>query len=285
MSEPAVPAEIGEALRRQGLEAIGFALLSPPDAQKHGRSSYRVELKGGRRAKARCFESLEAARRNFQLRRGLDESFVPAIGWHGSVLLETWVDGELLARLDHETRVEEAGVLLAGLHVSALASPAPPIDTAAWRDRAKGHLRAIDLAGVLAPREVARLGDALDRYDSGTPPATLTHRDFCAENMLIDTRGRLRVIDNEWLAVEPAGFDLGRTFCRWPMSEAAWARFLGAYRSIAPSESRALEFWKLVAALFGAHIRLRQAPERLAVPLGILHRMAGAPDTGPRAPS
>ena len=40
-------------------------------------------------------------------------------------------------------------------------------------------------------------GPALDRLDPGSAPAALIHRDFCAENMLIDREGRLRVIDND----------------------------------------------------------------------------------------
>ena len=55
---------------------------------------------------------------------------------------------------------------------------------------------------------------------------------FRTENMLIDPRGRLRIIDNEWFAIDPAGLDLGRSFTRWPMSQGAWGRFRRAYRSM-----------------------------------------------------
>jgi hypothetical protein len=82
----------------------------------------------------------------------------------------------------------------------------------------------------------------------------------------------LRVIDNEWFAVAPSGLDLGRTFCRWPMSEGTWRRFLAAYRSAAPADPGPLAFWKIVGALASAHIRLQQDPERLEVPLGVLRR-------------
>jgi hypothetical protein len=277
MSAPAIATEIEEALHRQGLRPRRLVLISPPDAHKRGRFSYRVEVEGGPTLKARRFETDEAARVNFELRSGLDEAFAAAIAWHGPVLLEAWVDGVPLEGLAPEARVEEAGAVLGRLHARPLATPTPPLGIAAWRERAAEQLQVLASAGMLAPHEVARLGDELCRHDPGSASATLVHQDFCAENMLIDARGRLRVIDNEWIAVGPAGFDLGRSFCRWPMSESAWERFLRAYRAVAPQDAGPLEFWKIVGALFGAHIRLRQAPERLAVPLGLLRRMAGLP--------
>jgi len=276
MSAPAIAMEIEEALHRQGLRPRRLVLISPPDAQKRGRALYRVEVEGGETIKARRFESSEAALRIFELRNGLEAAFAPAIARHEAVLLEEWIEGVPLAESDPEAWVEEAGALLGRLHARPLATPPPPVSTEPWRTRAAEQLGILGRAGTLAPHEVASLGDALGRHDPGTARATLVHRDYCAENMVIDAHRRLRVIDNEWIAVEPAGFDLGRSFCRWPMSESAWERFLRAYRSVAPQDAGPVAFWMIVAALLGAHIRLRQAPERLAVPLALLRRIAAS---------
>ena len=102
--------------------------------------------------------------------------------------------------------------------------------------------------------------------------------------MVIDAGGRLHVVDNEWLTVAPAGLDLGHTFSRWPMSADAWGRFLHAYRSASPGDPGPLAFWKIVAALTSARIRLAKAPARLAVPLGLLRRFAAEPGDTLRDP-
>jgi aminoglycoside phosphotransferase (APT) family kinase protein len=85
------------------------------------------------------------------------------------------------------------------------------------------------------------------------------------------------VIDNELIAIGPPGIDLARSFDRWPMSEAAWARFLAAYRSSAPAEPAALDFWMIVTILVGARVRLQRSPERLAATLARLRRLVPRP--------
>ena len=161
------------------------------------------------------------------------------------------------------------------LHARALDADEPAtFGTAEWSARALSDLEILSRAGKLARAESAALQAAIQQRDPSTARAALTHNDFCAENMLIDTRGHLRVIDNERLAIAPAGFDVGRTFDRWPMSEDAWACFRRGYRSSAPADVEALGFWKIVAALVGARVRYQRSPERLDAALALLRRFA-----------
>ena len=75
------------------------------------------------------------------------------------------------------------------------------------------------------------------------------------------------------IAIEPAGFDLGRTFQRWPMSPAAWRRFHDGYRSARASEPGAGAFWRYAAALVGARVYLQRGSPQLAPTIALLRRL------------
>ena len=284
MTSPAITREIEEAFDREGLRPRRSVLISRPEERKRMRCAYRVELEDGRTIKARQLESIEAASRLFELRVGLEEAFAPAMAQHGRVLLEAWIEGVPLTELDAEARAEEAGALLGRLHSIEVAARPQTVSTLQWRERTKEDLESLVEAGKLGLREVARLDAELDRWDPETARLACVHRDFCAENMLIDPRGRLRIIDNEWFTIDPAGLDLGRTFTRWPMSQGAWGRFRRAYRSTARVDRGTLPFWKIVSSLWSARFRLKQAPERLADPLGLLRRFAELPEAAVEDP-
>jgi aminoglycoside phosphotransferase (APT) family kinase protein len=267
-----IPQEIATALGEHGMRRRAIEVLSPPEPRKRGRSVYRVELEDGRTVKARLLESADAARRLFDLRARIDDAFTPALGHHGCVLLEAWAEGRPLTGADAGRRAAEAGALLARLHATPLADGAA-IDAEAPRARAARDLETLAAAGALAPADAVRLAATLRRLDPGASPAALIHRDFCAENMLIDPDGRLRVIDNEWLAVGPPGFDLARTRTRWPMASDVWRRFLRAYRAAARRDPGPLELWTIAAVLMTARVRLHGDPGRLGPALEALRRL------------
>ena len=93
--------------------------------------------------------------------------------------------------------------------------------------------------------------------------------------MIVDRAGALRVIDNEWLSLQPAGLDLARTVSRWPMSEAGWRRFLGAYRVHAPADPGPAAFWEVATLAWTARVRLRESAERAAGALARLRAVDG----------
>ena len=129
-------------------------------------------------------------------------------------------------------------------------------------------------AGRLTAAEVGRLEDLVSRNDPGFGGAALVHCDFRPENMLVDRQGRLRVVDNEWFRVDPAGWDLARTFAQWPMSEPVREEFLQGYRTTAHDESGSLGFWEVVVALWTLRIRFEDPPARLERPLALLGSFA-----------
>jgi Ser/Thr protein kinase RdoA (MazF antagonist) len=272
---PEVSRDIEEALEKHGLRARRIALVSPLRDRKGIRFAYRVDTGGGHSVKFRHFGSDEDARRHFELRAGLEATFAPALARYGPVLVEEWVEGVALTGPDRDGRAEEAGAVLGRLHARPLGPDVPStISTRKWSDGTESDLEILATAGELAPGEAARLRAEIRRRDPMMARAALIHLDFCAENMLIDLRGKLRVIDNELLSINPAGLDLGRTFHRWPMSEGAWSCFFRGYRSSAPSDPEPTGFWRIAAALTGTRVFLQRSPERLDASLALLRRFA-----------
>ena len=152
------------------------------------------------------------------------------------------------------------------------------MSTRRWRESAHSDLEILETAGVLASGEAARLRGELEQRDPGTARTVLAHVDFCAANMLIDSIGRLRVIDNEQLAVEPPGFDLGRTFDLWPMTEESRARFRRGYQSSAPADPEVIGFWRIVAAALDARVFLHRSLSSLRSSLAQLRRFTEGKD-------
>jgi hypothetical protein len=148
--------------------------------------------------------------------------------------------------------------------------------TAAWRDETERGLREILAAGGLDASDALLIRGALERLDPGQAMHGLVHTDFCGENMVIDRTGRLRVIDNEHLGVDALGYDVARTWYRWALPAPAWARVGSAYAARIPlTEPLAtLGFWRIVALVQSAALRLRNDRARAHVPLDCLRRMA-----------
>jgi len=281
MSMSDLAAQIEAAVRGLGRDVRRVVLLSPPDPRKRGRSTWRVALAEGGSLKARVLESEAAARELVELRAGLEPAFVPALACRGPVLVEQWIEGELLAAGPSAARAAEAGALLGRLHARPVSGAPATVPTDRWRAQAENDLDLVLAAGELEPREARVLRERLARDDPGRAPTALIHRDFCAENMLVDPAGRLHVIDNEWFLVDAVGLDLGRTLHRWPLPPAARDEFLAAYRDSARHDPGPPDFWILFSVLWSARIRLDQPPARRAEPLEAARRIAEGSDPNP----
>ena len=263
------------------IEAHGLApcratpISSLHDPDRTGRIAYRVETEDGRRVKLRLLESEDAVRRLVVLRSGIDPAFTAVVARYGPVLLEEWVEGEPLPGSEAEARVEEAAALLGRLHRTPLADEPDRCSSEPWREAAESDLLLLAEAGRLPEEPAEALRRRLAAEDPGEARAALIHRDFCAENLIVDPGGQLHMVDNEWLMVGPPAWDLGRTFHRWPMSPDAWERFTKAHRAEV-GEPEAYGFWQLSATLLSARVFHQHAPERLPPLLAILEDLARA---------
>jgi aminoglycoside phosphotransferase (APT) family kinase protein len=280
MSEPLDPA-VAVALNRAGLRVRSFHCISSIRAPETGRTVYRIDLVSGVTIKARRLQDEETACRLFEIRRGLPDAFAPAFHQYGAVVLEEWIEGEVLGeRAPSDGHLIKAGALLADLHAEPAVAGRPAHEmrgTAAWSDEAGECLRQIVAAGAFDRQEALLLHQALQRLDPQRATYGLVHLDFCGENMVIDRTGRLRVVDNERIGVGALGFDLARTWYRWALPSEAWDRFLSAYVARMPLAEpvETLGFWSIVAVVKSAALRLRMDQGRAHVPFERLRRMVG----------
>lgn len=274
--------DVAAALDFAGLRALTFREVSTIRSLPVRRTVYRIDLESGETIKARRLEDAGIARRLFEVRQDLPDAFVPAFMCHGPVLLERWVDGELLGNTTPaDDHLREAGLLLAGLHATPTVAGQPVHrreSTAAWRDEAERAIGAIVDADVLDAAAAATLRRVLLRADPGLATVGLTHLDFCGENMVVDRTGRLRVFDNDRVGIGMLGFDLARTWYRWALEPQAWRCFRAVYVSRMSSAEtlETLDFWRIVATAKSAALRLGADRTRVHVPLDRLRLIAGA---------
>jgi thiamine kinase-like enzyme len=279
MNEPLEP-EVLDAVSRENLHPERSFRISTFRSPGYRRATYRIELRDGRTIKARLLENETTARSLSMVRRSLPDAFAPVIARHGRVLLEEWVHGEALdVEKLNPARLAEAGALLGDLHARARHDGQElhqVCDTAAHRDSAVQSLQRVAAAGALEHGMAEDLSRTIRRLDPGRARFGLAHLDFCGENMVIDTDGRLRVVDNERVGVDALSFDLARAWYRWALPAAAWASFQSAYAARLPWNDplEAMSFWRLRAVAGAAAVRLRHCPDRAETAVQSLRRLA-----------
>jgi hypothetical protein len=268
--EAAARNEVEHELVALGLHPTSVDLVSPLGPRKGMRFAYRVVTADGQTVKARHLGTAQDADRLRALRCHLDPAFAPVLDQSGAVLVEEWVDGTPLCELDSTQWFEPAGALLGRLHHSR--PDAGATATRSWTESARADLALLEEAEELTAAEAAALRERLHATDPGTARLGLLHKDFCADNFVIDTAGALRVIDNELLAIDPIGFDFGRTFHLWPMDDDAWSAFHQGYASAGLPPPDASAYWRIVAALVGGRVFLTRSRVRLEETVRLLLR-------------
>lgn len=270
-------AEARSVLENCGLQYRQIATLSPPaSGRKRGRYTVRVDLTDGSTIKLRCLGSVEEASRLADIRSRLDPAFAPVIARHGSMLLESWIDGEELSLTRAAARAEETGAILGRLHATELPAKPPPFATRGRRERARDALATLAESRIISVAMSQALQAELLRTDPREVPQVLVHLDYCPENLVVDFDGGLHVVDNEWIGVDAPGVDLGRTYARWPMTAEVWERFLAGYVTTARCDPGPLRFWMIAMAVAGVMIRRHKSLEEREGPLTRLHQLAAS---------
>lgn len=272
--------EVQAALRANALRWSGWECVSSFMSPALDRVTYRIDLIGGGAAivKARRMPSEEAARLQAEIRRALPGAFTAVRARHGRVLLEEWVDGEVVGGAPSAETVRQAAGVLAELHARPTLGGRAMFgreSTAEQRRVTSQALRKVRRAGLLPRGDAAVLARALRREDPGSCLYGLIHTDFCGVNMVVDRQGRLRVVDNERLGRDALGYDLGRAWYRWALPREIWSAFLDAYgTALAAREApEPFRFWQIVAAVRALEIRLRYTPDHVEAPLLCLRQL------------
>jgi len=145
-------------------------------------------------------------------------------------------------------------------------------------DGIESDLAQLVASGALAASAARQLGLAARERDPGQAEVGVVHRDFCAENMITDGSGRLRVIDNDGFRVGPLDLDLANVWYRWPMAARERDVFLSAYAMHRdPRDAlRHAGFWRVRAVAKSARLRIALGGPRASVALEALRRLPGS---------
>lgn len=237
------------------------------------RSAYRLELADGTRLKGRRLESPERAENVERLRRRIGPGYARILDRRGEALLLEWVEGRCLASLDPIPAevLRHCGRLLGALHRVDAGDHDETLTTSV--DDVVGKLERnagiLERTGTLEPGLLRRVVAIALENRPQEPEPGIIHKDFCAENIVLDTSGAPVCIDNAKLAVGPLDLDLAMAWYRWPMSRSARAHFASGYE-----EHRSMKgflehfwFWAPCVLLGSASTRLRARVGGLEVPL------------------
>ncbi len=274
--------DITAALRVLGVKASDAKPITGLPSPVSDRATVRIVLGDGRIVKARRFSRPAKAKRYASLVRSLGHLPVPAIlSLAGRVTVEEWVEGRPLCDLaSSRKRLHRAADILAAVHATEKLGRRRLPASASTRSLvvgAKERIEKLVAAGALSGSEAGALLVAIRRGAPTTARTGLTHNDFCAENIVEDTRGRLYVVDNGGLQLGFLDFDLARSWYRWPMPEAAWQAFLSRYRTWRRPPLAAAEtlFWRIAAVVKSAQFRVSRRSAGVEIPLRGLRRLIG----------
>jgi thiamine kinase-like enzyme len=238
---------------------------------------FRIDLADGRTVKLRRSTSEQEARQYAELVFALaDPRLARVLGRRGDITLEEWVPGtELTALEPSPAHVAAGGELLGTLHAARdLGAIHPPstVSTGAARDQLESDLDTILRMGAIPGQVGERLRRRAAAHDPGSARAGILHTDLCPENLVLDPDGVIRAIDNEGMRIGATGFDLARTWYRWPMSTDHWRLFISTYaRHADPAEVLApFPFWQIAAVAQSACLRLTRETAHADLPVRYL---------------
>jgi Ser/Thr protein kinase RdoA (MazF antagonist) len=223
--------------------------------------------------KVRKLETAAAVDALAEVRRALPACFAPIVARQADLLVEAWVDGRTLGAGEANARAFELGSMMGALH-RQFAQPLAPVTIEGRREQALAHVDELARRRCIPAAAAATLMRELGAA-AVAGGRTIVHLDFCPENIVCDAQGCLHVIDNEWLRADTPGIDIGRSFARWPASDAAWARFLDGYHCANGFPPAAARFWLIAMAAASAMLRIDQPAPRAALPLTRLIQLAG----------
>lgn len=268
-----------------GQEPMAGELVTPLPSQGGDRAAFRLRYPDGLQLKVRRHRDLDTAQRVLRLREALDPVHLPRlVAAQGPCHLTEWIEGETPNAGDPEV-VEAAGILLGAMHGAELD---PDLRRFAfpyrnWEERNRRNATELLAAGALEENEVESLLRLLVEQAPTVAELVIVHGDLAPENLVRASGGRLVLVDNENLALDAQGFDLARSWYRWPLTEERAGFFWRGYRLHADPEPflEHAEFWKLVVLAEAAHFRVRRATPGASLPLQLLRDvMKKARDAG-----
>lgn len=266
------PQDIVKALTLYGLSDFHLTPLPTKMSSVRRCASFRVDVGQSIILKARRMRNEATAQRQQALRVDLPGAFAPILFRCGAVLLEKWIVGRPLHEMPftlHRTHIRQAAELLSVLHAWPTAGETVlpfPGDITGLRDDVVSSLSNLRTTGHLNRTTANRLIKIVETTAPEETSHCLIHTDLCGENLVVDSTGRLFVIDNEHFRVGPAGLDLARSWYRWGWYQndqfpTAWNVFREAYETYGGRQDALMHepFWRISAAAISARLRTHGA--------------------------
>jgi thiamine kinase-like enzyme len=250
---------------------VGVTCVSSLPSRHRQRGAFRLELPGGRVLKGRRLESSTQAERIEDLSRLLDHRYFPRVlARRGCALLMEWIEGRPLAPSDcHPDLLRRCGALQGSLHSIPLAPLPARRHAQNWRTRLDEEIEVLVRRQALGRRDGEEASRLAVAYAPDCFAVGFSHGDFCLENMVMRSPGRVCVIDNESLVIGAYEYDLARTWYRWPMnSREHKAYFVGyeGYRSAAAFRAH-FPHWAVIALVKAALFRVQSQTRDVWVPI------------------
>ncbi len=276
LSDRALRDVVGDDLvalvRDHAFPVVSVSRVSSLSSRSWDRAAFRLTLADGSSRKGRRFESTMAAERVSALASYLPSGPFPrTIAARGVAHLEDWIDGTVLAggRISDGHR-RRAGAIARAIHsVDLPASFLAPAPGAGSRDALAARVGRLAHNGALSPDDGARALELAETYTPTSSHVGLVHGDICPENIVIDTAGDLRVIDNDSLAVRPREFDLARIWYRWAMTIDERRVFEDGYGpgDVLDSYRAYFPHWAVTMLVTAADFRCRHGLPDVATPI------------------
>ena len=94
--------------------------------------------------------------------------------------------------------------------------------------------------------------------------------------MVIDRDGQLHIVDNERISIDSLSYDFARSWYRWALPDSLWDHFKSVYAAHSSHKEpfETFDFWRVIAMVQSAALRLRADRGWAKTPLVRLRRMA-----------
>jgi len=279
MDRPAPDGELSEDLAALAQQA-GSALVAVVPLSRRGAAqratAFQLRFADGTVWKGSALANPDRAVAVAALARGLPAGVPRVIGQRGAALVTEWIEGATLQSAPCPDDVLHlCGALQAQVHRwrPATAVVADGL-LREWQRRVRQRLDELVAADLLLEAQAVALAALAQQHAPARCDAGVILGDFCPEN-IVCRGGAPYLIDLETLTIAPCDYDLGRTWYRWPMTEAQRAAYLDGYRQQRSADAFLAHrlFWTIAALAEGAVFRHRQRTTTSAVPLDALRAL------------
>lgn len=262
VADPAPPAIVHRAVRTLGLQPSSVVALPNPEPYVTWARAFVIHRDDGPTLKARIGRNAVEAARSLDLAGSLGDPRVPrAVARVGRVTFEQWVTGEPLSSVELRPEdIHDAADLLAAIHAFG-GDPGERLPqirrTDGMRRLRLGQLEPITQAGLISRAQMRQVRRVLTEMLPDREPWGLCHGDFTAANLVLSHDGRVISVDHERLHRGFFGFDVGRAWYRWWLSDADQRRFDGRYTlASGRSPDEAVRWtWRVITTAHGVFLR------------------------------